>query len=221
MKFSLLLLFIFLFTTSSRTGPSTCFIKIIPVATGKNGTVLFKTSYQINPSGGQFLVPVELGWLVVSSKGVWEEKLDKRLDFDDGTRVTSSDSLSLKEFDKPFNWKNPPKTVRPLMVKYSLYNPVNDKEGRGEVLWTKEGIYKNKNRIHTESRLRSVKEMYNTQGEGTPVQVSFYHQGVTLFRNKMEVDEMEENEAVTGALFFEKDYLYSIDALLILKKDDM
>jgi hypothetical protein len=150
---------------------------------------------------------------------VREEKLDKHLDFEEGTRVTSSDSLSLKQFDMPLNFKNLPKTVRSLVAKYGLYNSVDVNKGRGEVSWTKEAIYKNKNQVSNNSRLRSVKEIYNKEGEGTPVHASFYHEGVALFKNNMEADEMEETETINGALFFEKNYLYTIDALFVLKKD--
>lgn len=103
------------------TGPSYAEIILTPIATHKNGEVLFQTYQDINGMGAHHNGNVKIGWLVVSAAGVWDEHIALKGyagdDFKEWDRV---DALIAKYREKKFNLKNPDKVLKALMKKYGF-----------------------------------------------------------------------------------------------------
>lgn len=221
---ALVLVFISGFS-SKNTGISYCIIKIIPVASGDGGTVLFKTYYSINPMGGSILTPVEIGWLVVSADRIWKESQHAYLNFSDGLEITSKDSLYLNEFNSPFNWKNPPESVLPLIQEFKIATPLQVNQGERRLMWTNNGVYQKKSRKGESTVIRSLKYISNQPEQGTPALACFYYKGIALFRSSQTLID-GDTPNVKGAVFLQGAEInneelwieeYSIDGLMFFE----
>lgn len=220
----LLLLSLCMGDVGKFTGPSTCEIKMIPVAVGSDGIVLFKTSFKINLSGGSYLEPMEIGWLAVSAHGVWDYRRHVYLTFDDGNQVTLEDSIYLKRFESSFQFEKTDEELMKLVSKYQINKLIDRNNGRDAVSWTTYGIYQNGKRISKRSIVKSVFGISSNPGKGNPVKASFYHEGVALFNSSESLDDQTDNTIIKGAEFFngskyngeEVWALYSIDGIVLV-----
>jgi hypothetical protein len=209
---------------NTTTGYSHCRIEIVPIATGANRTVLFKTFFSINPHGAHLYEPVELGWLVVSADGVWEYVTHMRLDFQEGNFVSAADSVHLKSFKDRFNIRHPPKTVEKLMKKYDIKRSIRSDRGKGLLVRHADGIYKGGKRMHL-NHLKTLDNIVSQPSSSdTPIKCTFYHDGVAVFRSRKGFDE-DDNEILEGATFLSGAVydgeqvwidLYEIDAIVII-----
>jgi hypothetical protein len=211
--------------SSENTGLSYCIIKMIPIATGDRGTVLFKTYYSIDSDGGSLIPPVEIGWLVASADGIWKESRHVYLNFSDGLEIAPSDSLYLEEFNSFFNWENPPESVLPLLKAFNISTPLRIDCGKNVLTWTNNGVYKRK-KIKDESTIIRSLNGINSQSEpGTPITSLFYHKGIALFRSTM-TNGYESPSIRKGAVFLQGTKVdnkqvwieeYTIDGLILIK----
>jgi hypothetical protein len=227
MKYGILLLFALCHSEKARpTGPSTCEVRMIPVATGAHGTILFKTSFKINLSGGSYKEPMEIGWLVASAQNVWDYNRHAYLTFDDGVQITPEDSLHLKKFESSFVFDNTDEVLMKLVKIYEINTLVDKNTGRGAVSWTKHGIYQTGKRISPAGVVKSVFDLTSNPGKGIPVKASFYYEGIAIFNSKERLHEESDSTIVEGAEFFngskyngeEVWALYSIDGLVIVDR---
>jgi hypothetical protein len=225
-KIILVLMFVItLGSSSENTGVSYCIIKIVPVGSGDNGTVLFKTYYSINPMGWSIITPVEIGWLVASANGIWKESRHVYLNFSDGLEITSKDSLYLNEFYSPFNWEKSPESVLPLLKAFNISTPLRIDCGKNVLAWTNNGVYKRKSIKEKSTIIRSLKGIKSQSAEGTPITTLFYHKGIALFRS-MKTSGYESPSIIKGAVFLhgikidnEEVWIeeYSIDGVMFFK----
>lgn len=211
--------------SSENTDVSSCVVKIVPIASGDEGTVLFKTYYSINPMGGSIITPVEIGWLVASADGIWKESGHAYLNFSGGLEITSKDSLYLNELNSPFNWKKPPESVLPLLKAFNISTPLRMDCGENVLTWTNNGVYRRKSIKEDSVILRSLKGINSQSEQGTPITTLFYHKGIALFRST-KTSDYESPSKIKGAVFLQGINIdneevwieeYSIDALMFFK----
>jgi hypothetical protein len=224
LKYGILLLSALCYGDGQTTGPSTCNARLIPVATGSNGVILFKTSFKINLSGGSYKEPMEIGWLVASKRGVWEYARHVYLTFDDGVQVTPEDSIHIRKFESSFQFDKADEGLMKLVGKYEINKLINKNTGRDAVSWTKYGIYQNGKRISRSSIVKSIFDLTSNPGKGNPIKASFYHEGVAIFNSQESLDEQSDSTIIKGPEFFngskyngeEVWALYSIDGLVVV-----
>ncbi len=222
------LLFVFgCATLSLATGPSSADFKIVPITHNSKGVILFKTYYTVNRTGADNYQKVELGWLVVSTNGIWEEA--PHIVFD--PEKVAADELENKwnqyqaEFKQNFNWASPPMSVRPLLRRYRFtqHQDITQTTGAGTLTWEPDRLCEKGDCTPSRTAQRSLHNLRSRRGKGSPVQSSFYYAGVAVFNN------LEEDEQSRGAAFFIAtrsakdrsndpgiDY-WSIDAVVIIK----
>lgn len=210
------------------TGPSFCEIRLIPVATGAEGTVLFKTYFKINTTGSQMLAPVELGWLVVSSSGVWDYQRETYLTFQDGLEFSSRDSAILKAFEKPFRLLRQGKSVADeLRAKYDISKILPSSTGGGVLSWSPYGVYEDGKKLANATQINTIFDIKSMDGVSTTVQSKFYYKGVALFQSKKSEDA--DSTVQIGPAFFQPGRFngenvwmdsYSIDGLAVIPMKD-
>ncbi len=168
------------------TGPSGIEIRIVPVTYNDVGDSLFKTKYYINYTGEYTHARIEYGWLVVSGLGEWEEyphKLITLVQFqNDDRKMMEAYRLCEKEFDAPFNWVSPPKSVQLILQHYEFTTRdtklTTPNEATSsvikEVLSTCE---------ECEQRQRSLHNLTVFLTENDSIEVVFYHARVAVIKN--------------------------------------
>lgn len=217
------------------TGPSYAIVNLTPIATHENGEVLFRTYRNINGMGGYGYEGVQLGWLVVSSAGVWDEQSSFI-----GHKSKLSDILKeLEDYDKgKINWLKPDRVLKVFMKKYGFNKdtPLISEKFKRLELKNKQSCYMGKcidrallqrsvEGFTSSEILKSIKgHDYDT--EGKIIKEPFLYKGVALFHNNFG-DDAEE----FGAKFknlppnyympgFDIGYeLVDIDALVVFDPD--
>lgn len=202
-KCSLLSLF-FVFgcaTFSLATGPSSADLKIVPITHNSKGVILFKTYYTVNHTGAHYYQKVEIGWLVVSANGIWEEV--PHLVFD--PQKVAEDDLENKwnqfeeEFKQNINWASTPLSVQPLLRRYGFtqHQDFTQTTSAGTLTWEPDKLCERGNCTSRRTIQRSLHNLRSTRGKGSPVQASFYYAGVAVFNNYL-----NDEEQARGASFF-------------------
>jgi hypothetical protein len=168
------------------TGPSSADIQIVPVTYNDYGTILFKTRYSINYTGDHIPMKTEYGWLVVSSNGRWEEH--PHITFDpihfqhDDQRMLEEYKRWETEFDSPFNWASPPKSVQPLLREYTFQDrdisPTYQKEDILSAIQEMITVC-----VECETRQRSLHNLIAPVTDQDTLEIEFYHEGIVLLQN--------------------------------------
>ena len=183
MKQILIILLWSLSTVVHATGPSYTTIKLTPLATHPHGEVLFKISRDINGMGAGTLHTIRYGWLVVSSKGVWVERI--ALVGNDSEEMSAK--ISAYEKGK-INLTNPDKVLKELMKEYSFTKdtPLINEKYKVLVLKPKQSCYLGRCVEH--ALLQKTIENYYSKSIETTVKSHFIYKGVVLVHNSFEGD---------------------------------
>jgi hypothetical protein len=187
--------------TAQATGPSVLNIQLQPLA-ARNGAVLFRTQWSLNPTGAHVFVRTEYGWLVVDARGNWEEAPHRTLEPEaDGNGPWDESIRMNEEFKGPLNWDAPPASLAGLLRKYGFTakDAVAADAGKGTVSWTPKALCKG-TRCGAPCRQRSLRGLRSVAKEGEKVEAAFVHSGLALFHNSHTDPESDPNE---GALFAE------------------
>lgn len=113
----LLISFLFL----NATGSSFAEIKLTPIATHENGEVLFQTYSNINGMGAHNNSYIKIGWLVVSSAGVWDEEVALfGYEGENQKKWKQVDTQISAYREGKINLKSPGSVLKKLMLKYNF-----------------------------------------------------------------------------------------------------
>lgn len=203
------------------TGPSYASIKLKPIATNPHGEVLFQVSSDINPTGAYSIRYEKFGWLVVSSKGVWDERAALMGKDDDNPKFLSK----IKDYENgKINLQNPDMVLKVLMKKYGFkkHTPLINEKNKILELKPKQSCYLGKCVEHT--LLQKTIEKYYCKNIKVSVRSTFSYKGVILVRN---IDDDFENK-IKGGMFNIKNFslypkkdigydLMDIDGIVLLK----
>jgi hypothetical protein len=184
------------------TGPSWAEARVVPVAVSAKGVVLFKTWRELNPEGARAAQPAEVGWLVVSGDGLWleirhEVVVEVEVEHDQARYYRLR-----KEFQAAFDWRNPPKSVRPLLARYELSEKdrVAPDVGKGAVTWSPQ-------RLCLGSRCAegifqwAPGGIVSEEGRGTLIASTFFAAGVAVFHREPKTEDGWETDEPPGASF--------------------
>jgi hypothetical protein len=177
-------------------------IHLNPVAVNENGKVLMKSLIRHG-----FYPGLDLGFLVVSSKGVWGETVYAHHEFEEkDLNVTSR--IAEDEFRKNLDWTNIPTKAKAFLGKwkFSSRDSVSPGLGGGELTWSAKEIRKSKTLITGPIRQRTPwNNLSAGQGEqGDPIRCVVYFAGLALFRNVDSAHATEthvDNPRFEGARF--------------------
>ena len=168
-------------------------------------------------------MPIQLGWLVVSSAdSIWEEVEYKYLKVEEGI-VTEEEENEIKKFKAPFDWKNIPSELKPLMAKHNPYYPINKDIGKDTLSWTRWGLYQQGTKISDKTEMKSIANLNGVSSDGRAIRVSFYYKGIALFHCTSDFDEEDEEEHYGAVFFRDMQYpigYYSVDGIMIFKKEE-
>jgi hypothetical protein len=183
------------------TGPSSIEVRVVPVAVSAKGAVLFKTWRELRPEGAQGAQPAEVGWLVVSGEGLWLEvshAVVSDVEHDEARYYRLR-----KEFQAAFEWKNPPKSVRPLLARFDLAerDRVAPDLGRGAVTWSPKKICLGSRCADCSARQWAPGGIVSEEGQGTPTAAEFHAAGVALFSRTLGPEESPGGREPPGAIF--------------------
>lgn len=167
------------------TGPSQATVRIVPIAASAKGVVLFKTWRELNPEGAHAALPAEFGWLAVDADGLWREVPHAAV----GPEVARDDApyyRLLKEFRAAFDWKNPPASVRPLLLELGIgeRERVAPDLGKGKVTWTPQKLCFAAKCFEGGSMQWAPGGIVSEEGKGAPITSSFFAAGVALFHRE-------------------------------------
>ena len=174
-------------TAAGATGPSSALAKIVPIA-ARGDAVLFRTMWTINGTGAHVAQPVEFGWLVATSGGAWEQVLHRRLEPKD--ELTNPEEAAYeREFEAPFDWDWPPKSVQGLLRRYRFRrtDAVGARDGAGLITWDPKRLCQGA-RCWPTCRQQSLHGLKNDRGSGSPVRASFVRGGLAVFENDASYD---------------------------------
>lgn len=168
-----------------------------PIAVNPSGQVLLRTFYESNRSGGHSLSSSEIrfGWLVVSAQGLWKEYKHAEViavegGADEEDRLRAMFERCLSEFEAPFNWGDPPASIRPILktYKFDRAHAVDPNLGMGTVKWTPKGIYSKGKLIARGARQLTLGKKTSEWATGSEIEAAFFARGVALFRNENSFD---------------------------------
>ncbi len=194
---------------ASGTGPSHGSIRIVPITYNDHQTILFKTRYSFNYTGVYLPMKTEYGWLVVSSKGHWEEHPHMTFDpiyFPDESRMFEEYNTLETEFNTPFNWVSPPTSVQPLLRKYTFQQRSITPTYQEETIIVSLQEMLN-TCVECEKRLRSLHNLLARITEHDTLKIKFYHEGVVLLEN---VDTEDQRIGAT----FDIPYFMDIEGII-------
>jgi hypothetical protein len=194
---------------SRATGPSSLIIRIRPVAVSKTGEVLFKTHIDRNAEGCRGWCTehtASYGWLVTSSKGIWEEIADSTVvpsEFKDESAAMQRSAILQSEYEAPLDLANPPPPARDLFTKYSFDKGtlVSPDTGKDRVTWLPRQFNADPNRPVTSQRQMTLGRVMSDRGVGKIVKARFSLAGVAVFGN----EDSDETSRRQGAKFTFKD----------------
>lgn len=185
--------------TSHATGASYATVELVPLASSPHQEVLFKTKSHLNSMGAATWAGMKFGWLVVSSKGVWEEAVHYEMGIDD-----NADKLERyeKEFQKRKDLKNPPESLQALLKKYKFSEGkiLTGKEGQGQYTWSPTQFCQKtpKKKCGAALEQKSLGGLKSEKDKGSAVDSSFAYQGVVVFKNRAGEEDNEEEEQPTS-----------------------
>lgn len=132
---SKILSIILLSTFLNATGNPYINIKLNPISTNYEGAVLFQTYSDINTDGAYSCTHEKFGWLVVSTHGIWDERVsyDSSEIFDDACNYKNK-----KKYDAykkgTISLKNPDKVLKKILEKYYFNRSIAESDERLKVL---------------------------------------------------------------------------------------
>jgi hypothetical protein len=162
--------------SSRATGPSSITVRLRPVAVNARGEVLLKTWREANPEGAQAVMPVDLGWLVVSADGLWREATH-RLDAEAGEAKAW--------FEGRLDWASPPASLAPLLARHRFVagDAVAPGDGAGAVVWTGDRACVGARCTPSAVMQRTVGGVPAEDGAVGQADCRFYRAGVAILRN--------------------------------------
>ena len=222
MKKILIISLLSLISIVYATGPSYASITLKPLATNSHGEVLFGVSRDINPTGANSIKYEKFGWLVVSSSGVWDEKV-AFIGKDNNLKNLSQ----IEKYNKgKINLKNPDKVLKALMKKYGFtkQTPLINEKYKILELKSKQSCYMGKciNKVLQQKTI----ENYHCNKIEVPVRSSFSYKGVILVHNINHFEEKLNKGCIFNiknfTLYPDRDIGYDImevDGIVLLKGD--
>lgn len=210
------------------TGPSYVDIRLTPIATHEHGEVLFRTYKHINGMGAKIVTGLEIGWLVVSVKGIWDEQV--AFVGDENTDDTKKIVLKLNAYrEGKINLKSPDAILKKLMFKYNFTEetPLILEKFKRLELKPKQSCFMGT--CIDEVLTQRTVEGYVSEGVKSAIK-GFYYKGVVLFSNELNDEEYRDDTEPKGALFVNLPPVYweehdlgydivNIDGLVILSKE--
>lgn len=191
------------------TGPSYAKVKITPIATSDEGSVLCLTEHYLNHMGAHDLMDTEFGYLLVSKKGLWEEKVIKTIYTEDGYD-------SLEKFEKQFyqtlDFKNPPRYLAEIIEKHNITTTIYSHQSN-LYFWTSKGLYNGDDKLIQENVVqKSIKNYQSISGKGTRIGNASLIKGILFFENYQTYHYETDKEIHAGAHFLEikDEYPYEI-----------
>ena len=183
MRLIILILLWSLSTAVYATGTSYATIKLTPIATHPHGEVLFKIYRNINGRGAGTLHAIRYGWLVVSSQGVWSERV--ALVGNDSPDM----SAKILAYEKgEINLVTPDIVLKELMEKYGFTADTPLINERHKVLALKPTQSCYLGRCVDRVLLQKTIENYYSDSIETTVTSHFTYKGVVLVHNSFEGD---------------------------------
>lgn len=173
------------------TGPSSAGYRIVPVAANDRGEILFRTWRELNPEGAQALRRADVGWLVVSSKGLWREV--PHAIAPDTARGDNRDSALQaelrREFEAPLDWDDPPASVTPLLREFGFLprHAVPPSGRAGMAAWSPARLCEGR-RCTSGVPQRTLGGLESEPGKGSAVRAAFVRAGIALFHNYVPVE---------------------------------
>lgn len=197
------------------TGPSHAGASIKPIAYSDDGVILCQTSFYKNDMGAHAFIPVEYGYLLVSSNGMWEEIAYHTSD--------SYEDTIANNFYKRLDFRNPPQHLDSILLAHHIENYVDDL-GKNRYFWTPKAIYDGYDKVISyQVKQKTLYGYTNKTGEGTRTPSAYALKGVVFFENETHFSEDYEDILQIGATFFETEFtfpidLYSVTGILFIKK---
>jgi hypothetical protein len=174
------------------TGPSSIRIRLRPIAVGAHGEVLLRTWREANPTGRHALPRVDLGWLLVSARGLWLEAAHRSVVPDEARPEASAAAYAEAEaeFQAPLDWAAPPESARALLADHGLGrgSEVKGDEGAGALTWTSERACAGARCTSGYLAQRTVGRLEGRGARGAPLQSAFFRAGVAVFRNTIDAE---------------------------------
>jgi hypothetical protein len=185
------LIFLITFLISSftplRTGPSSAYYKITPIAYSDSGAVLCRTQSEINSMGAARMMQNNFGYLVVSANGIWEEVF---YDSTPGDMDYNSYEKFRNKFYGPVNLEKSTGEMNALIKKYNINHKIAV-TGKNTCYWNKTGIYDKENTlIALPVQQRSINGLTSIEGRGNKIFNAYEVKNVLFFDNSWDETRM-------------------------------
>jgi hypothetical protein len=159
--------------------------------------ILCKTCFFINRKGSAGDQHKEYGWLAVSVSGIWEEVTHAVIEDAYNPNNESISAKYGKEFENKLDWKSPPESIKPLLIKYSFRDRGKIVHSNNAIIWSPNRICKANTCRNISVEQRSLKNLRSIAESASSVRSYFYHAGVALFHNSHD-PEIKTDKLVGG-----------------------
>jgi hypothetical protein len=189
------------------TGPSTLKAFLKPVSVNAKGFILCKTILEVNSTGARMIMPVKLGWAVVSQSGKieefpWFEFLPEN--YTNHDLILNHYEYLTKIYNQTLDWKNPPLSLLHIIEKYGFKENNVKKYTRAQKL--KRAVFLKTYALNEQTQVQTTLGKHRSTAYGEHVLVSFAFKNIIFLNNTL--DSANSDIPLLGAKF---DFTYQQD----------